>query len=146
MEKGKQIRNEIEIAASPEQVWQRLIDVSRYGEWNPFLIRVEGQVKAGLQLELTMAPPGEALRQKKVLITTMEPKHEFSWKGTKAHPLILSGLNRFMLSPLDGNRTRLIQEETFSGLLVPFCSSWLDRCLSVGYNNMLIALKAAAEE
>ncbi len=142
----KQIQNEIDIEASPKLVWKVLIEVNHYKNWNPFLLQVSGQVRVGSYLELTMSPPGASSRQKKVLVTSLKPYHEFSWKGTKVHTLFLCGHNRFSLIPLSEVRTRLIQEEIFSGLLVPFCSTWLDRNLSAGYKKMLIALKLEVEE
>ena len=142
----KQIHNEIDIEAGPELVWEVLFEVSDYRNWNPFLVQVVGQARVGSYLDLTMSPPGASPRQKKVLITSLKSSHEFSWKGTKGLTVFLSGYNRFRFIPLSGHKTRLIQEETFSGVLVPFCATWLDEHLAAGYKNMLIALKSEVEK
>ncbi|MFO0555957.1 MAG: SRPBCC family protein [Polyangiaceae bacterium] len=33
---------EATIAAPIDRVWQRMVDVDRYADWNPFILRVEG--------------------------------------------------------------------------------------------------------
>jgi hypothetical protein len=50
------IETEIEIAAAPEKVWSVLIDFALYGEWNPYLIHVEGDLCAGTLLQVTQVP------------------------------------------------------------------------------------------
>ena len=49
----KEIRTEIEIAASRSRVWQVLADFSRYSEWNPFIREAKGEAKEGAKLEKT---------------------------------------------------------------------------------------------
>jgi uncharacterized protein YndB with AHSA1/START domain len=39
----KENRNDVEIQASPEAVWEVLTDLEAYAEWNPQLYRGEGQ-------------------------------------------------------------------------------------------------------
>jgi hypothetical protein len=141
----KQIQNEIDIEASPKMVWDMLIDVSHYKDWNPFLVQARGQALVGSYLELIMSHPGVSPRPRRVLVTSLKSYGEFSWKGTIIHPFFFCGHNRFTLVPLAENQTRLIQEESFSGLLVPFYSTKLDRYLSAGFKKMLIALKSKVE-
>lgn len=141
----KRIQNEIEIEASSELVWETLIAVNQYQDWNPFLVQVQGQARVGSYLDLTMSPPGASPRQKKVLVTTLKSYRKFGWKGSILHTVFFCGHNRFSLIPLSEHQTRLIQEEIFTGLLVPFFSTWLDRYLSAGFKEMLIALKVKVE-
>lgn len=143
--KFKQIQNEIDIEASPKLVWEMLIEVSHYKNWNPFLIQAQGQARVGSYLELIMSQPGVSSRPRKVLVTSMKYCREFSWKGTIIHTAFFCGHNRFTLIPLSDHQTRLIQEEIFSGLLVPFFYNKLERNLPAGFKKMLIALKSTVE-
>jgi uncharacterized protein YndB with AHSA1/START domain len=43
----KELRTEIEIAASPQRVWKILTEFERYEEWNPFIRKAAGRAKEG---------------------------------------------------------------------------------------------------
>jgi hypothetical protein len=49
----REIRTEIEIAASATTVWAVLTDFPRYGEWNPFLERVATELVPGAPVAMT---------------------------------------------------------------------------------------------
>lgn len=53
-----EIRTEIEIAATPEQVWSILIDFVAYSQWNPFIRSITGIVKTGEKLTALIQPIG----------------------------------------------------------------------------------------
>jgi uncharacterized protein YndB with AHSA1/START domain len=52
------ISHEIEIDASPEAVWAVLVDTASYPEWNPFVRKLDGELREGARLEVRIAPPG----------------------------------------------------------------------------------------
>ena len=55
------------------------------------------------------------------------PEHELRWLGRFLLPGILDGEHFFKIEPLDeGRRTRFIQGERFTGLLVPLLRKNLD--------------------
>lgn len=141
----KQIRNEIVLDVRPQSAWEMLIDVGQYKNWNPFLSIAQEKARVGSYLELTMSHPGVSSRRRKVVVTSMEYCRTFSWKGVIIHPIFFCGHNRFTLIPLSEHQTRLLQEETFSGLLVPFFISKLDKYLAPGFKKMLHALKLEVE-
>jgi hypothetical protein len=60
-------------------------------------------------------------------------------------PGIFDGEHHFKLESLDGRRTRLIQQERFTGLLVPLFAASLDQHTLAGFHLMNKALKARAE-
>ena len=39
------VTSSIEIAASPERVWQVLTDFASYPKWNPFILSLSGRLK-----------------------------------------------------------------------------------------------------
>jgi len=43
----REVRTEIEIAASASSVWQVLTDFARYSEWNPFISCISGELVDG---------------------------------------------------------------------------------------------------
>jgi hypothetical protein len=48
----------ISISASPERVWEVLMDFARYPEWNPFVRSIEGSPTEGSVLQVRIEPPG----------------------------------------------------------------------------------------
>jgi hypothetical protein len=62
-------------------------------------------------------------------------------------PSIFDGEHFFKIEPLDeGRRTRFIQGDQFTGLLVPLLRKNLDRGTREGFEAMNQALKARVEE
>jgi hypothetical protein len=43
----KENRNEIEIQSTAESVWEVLIDLDKYPDWNPLLCCAEGKLGVG---------------------------------------------------------------------------------------------------
>ena len=67
--------------------------------------------------------------------------------GRVVFPGIFDGEHFFKIEPLDeGRRTRFIQGERFTGLLVPLFRKNLDRGPREGFEAMNHALKARVEE
>ena len=55
----RQIKTEININASTEKVWSIITDNEKYSEWNPFIIRLSGNLKPGNSVDVTIKPEGE---------------------------------------------------------------------------------------
>jgi hypothetical protein len=53
-----EIRTEMEITATPEQVWSILLDFPSHPEWNSFIRRIEGLPEPGKRLTVSIQPPG----------------------------------------------------------------------------------------
>jgi hypothetical protein len=68
----------------------------------------------------------------------------FEWLGRLVMPLLFDGRHRFELVP-NGDGTRLIHTEHFTGLLVPLLKKSLDTKTVAGFEAMNTALKARAE-
>jgi hypothetical protein len=71
----------------------------------------------------------------------VEPNAELRWSA--GLPGVIGGEHSFTLTPADGG-TRLVQSETFRGLLVPFSGKTLTTAES-GYQALNNALKAYVE-
>ncbi len=75
------------------------------------------------------------------------PDQELRWLGRVVFPGIFDGEHFFKIEPLEeGRRTRFIQVEGFTGLLVPLLRKNLDRGTREGFEAMNQALKARVEE
>lgn len=117
----------VDIDASPMAVWAVLTDLSRYPEWNPHIREGAGKVAAGNRLTLRMFPASGRPVTLRPLVLVAEPGAE--WRLLGGLPgifgrLIFSGEHSFTLRPAGGG-TRLVQSETFRGILVRFIGKTL---------------------
>ncbi len=142
----RRIHTEIEIDAPAQRVWDILADLPAYGQWNPLIREASGLLKAGGQLELCISAPGLAERRVPVQLLTVEPGRELRWLGRFVLPRLLDGDHSFLLSPLGPGRVRVVQQETFSGLCVPFVAPWLMPNMTRGFEAMNAALRQRAEQ
>ena len=70
------LKTEIKFNASKEQVWQTLIDVHNYKNWNPFIVSSEGSPVVGEQLTNKMMNNGSATVFNPI-VTKVEQFQEF---------------------------------------------------------------------
>jgi hypothetical protein len=107
----------IQIDAEPMAVWEVLVDLPSYPQWNPLFREASGTVAVGQRIALRSVHPANGrMMTVKPKITVAEPGAELRWESSL--PGIMSGEHSFVLSPADGG-TRLVQSESFRGLLVP---------------------------
>ncbi|MCC2278230.1 SRPBCC domain-containing protein [Streptomyces morookaense] len=115
----RQIATMVDIAATPARVWEVLTDLPRYPDWNPFIREASGEIAPGARLRLRMFPVHGRTVTFRPRIRTAVPQRELSWTGRLVLPGLFDGLHRFVLTDLDGGGTRVVQDEKFTGLLVP---------------------------
>ncbi|MGJ7538676.1 SRPBCC family protein [Brevibacterium luteolum] len=111
-----------ELDASPDEVWAVLADTERYSEWNPSIIESSGTVAPGEKLRSTVMV-GEGTVIFTPTIRTAEPGRELTWSGRMWVPGLADGEHSFLLEALPGGGTRLTQQETLTGVVVPFMPS-----------------------
>jgi hypothetical protein len=112
----REIRTEIEIGASPEEVWRVLTAFSQFGQWNPFIPRIDGGLAEGKTLRVRLAPPGGKAMTFRPTVLRAEAPREFRWVGHLLFPGVFDGEHIFELEDL-GGRTRFVQREEFRGIL-----------------------------
>ena len=140
----KHLHTEIQIEAGPAEVWAVLTDFARYADWNPFLVDVRGDAEPGARLRVTLSPPGGRPITMRPTVTELEPGRVLEWWGHLGIRGIFDGRHRFELSA-HGTGTRLVQRETFTGLLVPLMARTLDGPTAAGFALMNEALRTRAE-
>jgi hypothetical protein len=79
---GTTLVSQIDIDASPEQVWRLLTDLSAYPEWNPFIVRAEGRVEVGSRLTLRMQPVGGRPATLRPTIVQADEGSCLRWRGS----------------------------------------------------------------
>lgn len=139
-----ELHSEIAIDAPPETVWEILIDLEHYAEWNPFVVSSIGTPQVGESLVNRLEPPGGKAMTFKPRVTVVEDAKIFEWVGHLVLPGLFDGRHRFEIQATDTG-TLFRQDEFFSGLLVRMLRKSLDDNTLRGFEAMNLALKQRAE-
>jgi hypothetical protein len=134
------LHTELEVDATPEQVWKVLADREAYPEWNPFIISSTGELKAGTTITNVLRDTEGKETTFTPELLAVEPNKELRWIGRIAFGGIFDGEHAFRLEELPGGRTRLIHEETFRGAAIPFTKSMLTKTIEPQFAAMNQAL------
>jgi hypothetical protein len=140
----KELHSEIEIAASPERVWDILADFAAYPRWNPFIRHISGKLEVGERLEVRLEPPDSRGITMRPTVLSAEPNRQLRWLGHLLVPGIFDGEHTLATELLEENRVRFVQHEAFKGVLVPLVARSLANTLR-GFEEMNKALKEQAE-
>jgi hypothetical protein len=142
----RQVEAAVEIDAPPAVVWRTLVDFGAYGDWNPLLPRIRGEIAEGRRLRAVLvqtgAPPVVLLPE----VVAYEPERELRWRTEPPFPGVFAAEHAFLLDPLaDGTRTRFTQRERFEGALAAAMPAGLRDRVREGFVSMNDALKARVE-
>jgi len=101
-----------DINAAPEAVWAVLTEGSKYTEWDPGIISLEGDIASGEKLTIyAKVSPDRAF---KVNVSTFEPHRKMVWSS--GMPLgLFKGERVFELAPNGSGGTAFRMSETFTG-------------------------------
>ena len=136
------VSSAIEIAAPPERVWAVLTDLAAYPQWNPLFPQASGQIVVGGRLTLASRPTVGRAMTIRPKVVAAEPGAELRWVSSL--PGIIGGEHSFTLTAA-GHGTRLVQSETFSGLLARFSVKTI-AAARADFADLNQALKRRAEQ
>jgi hypothetical protein len=140
----REINTHIDVAASPERVWEVLTDFAHYGEWNPFFVAARGKPELGKKLILhTKYSARMRPAVSKVTVFISDAPWVLEWGGGLIVPGIADGAHGFELSA-DRGVTYVRHYSRFSGLIIPLAGR-LVSILERHCNEVNSALKERAE-
>ena len=142
MRSRNEIRSEIQVEATPDQVWKVLSDFEAYREWNPAFVSVDGIAEEGTRLDIRFKLKGDRSIRMRPTVLVAEPGRELRWLGRLFVPGLFDGEHRFEIHEEAPGRVRFVQAERFRGLLVPF----LKRLIEVDTVAMFERVNAALVE
>jgi hypothetical protein len=141
----KELRTEIEIQASPDKVWETLINLDKYPDWNPFIHHAIGKAKVGEKVDITFRSGSKDMTLH-CTVVKVEPNRELCWKYHVILPGLWSGEHSFTIEPIGANQIRFIDKEVFTGLLIPLQAKDIDTNSRRDFEAMDKALKARVEQ
>ncbi len=140
----KEIKTQIQINSSPQQVWQVLSNFENYG-WNPFVKSIIGKVQQDNRIKVVLGPEGSKPMTFKPKVLVYKENKQLTWLGNLWMPGIFDGEHNFeLLENVDGTTT-FIHSEKFNGILVGLMAKKLDNEIKSGFEAMNLALKQEVE-
>src|SRR5689334_7687983 len=103
----RRVSHTIEIDATPAEVWAILTDTALFPTWNPFIRRLEGELRPGTRLSVAIHPPGRRSSTFRPTVLAAEPGRELRWLGPVLIPGIFDGEHSFHLERVPTGGTRL---------------------------------------
>ena len=134
----KTIQHTVVIPGPPAAVWRTLTDTDRYPEWNPFITRLDGDLRPGNRLTVTVQAGTRSLTFRPT-VDHVQPERHLRWRGRLGLPGILDGCHEFLIDPRPDGTTAFTQRETFEGIVVPLLGRTL-RDTAEGFATMNQAL------
>ena len=139
---------EINVDAPPEYLWKVLIDFESYGEWNPFITKIEGKAKIGSIITLTIKldPRMEAIKLSKEMIVSLKEGQHLSYDSHVLSASLFNSVRWQTIRPSDNGQTSIYHtQQKISGLASwPICRTFGDR-IAEGCQASSLALKERAE-
>lgn len=94
---------------------------------------------------MRIEPPHARATTFKPTVRSVEPDRELRWLGRLLAPGIFDGEHSHEIEPVEGSRSRFVQSERFSGILVGLVRGTL-RKTDTGFEQMHAALKERVEQ
>jgi len=111
-----ELRSEVEIAAEPAQIWDKITDFSAISSWNPYIVRASGVLARGEHIDLIVCPPGGRELKVRRRIDVLLKGEELRWTGRYGWGFLLRGEQYFQLRSANSpGRTRLTVGENLLG-------------------------------
>lgn len=139
------VRTKIEIDAPASVVWDLLVDLDQYHQWNPFIVRAKGRIAPGARVEVS---PELTDRRRTTFwpeVTRYVEGSEFAWTGAIGHRWLAKGEHLFRLHAIATDRVLVHHDEVFAGIAGPLVGLLGSRLTERGFHAMNKALKREAE-
>lgn len=136
-----EIKTSIKIEATPQKVWNQLLDFESYPEWNPFITEISGKTIKGERINIQAG----GMKFKPTVLVHKENR-EFKWLGSLLFKGLFDGEHRFVLEEDSNGNTILYHSEQFQGILVPIFKNKLLENTKANFEKMNEALKNEVEQ
>ncbi len=141
----KRIETSIIINQKKEKIWEKLMDLSAYGNWNPFIKSIVGTGKEGSYLQVKIKPKGQKPMTFSPVVLENDKNTTFRWKGKLIVSGLMDGEHYFKLQPLANGKTKFVHGENFTGLLSTLLYWLIKKNTRAGFISMNQALKQQSE-
>jgi hypothetical protein len=140
-----ELKASVDVRATPEEVWDVLMDFPGYLDWSKFLLSIEGPAVPGSRLRIRLGRADNQFRVYQPMVLQVTRQRSFRWLHNLGVPGLLDWEHGFLLEYLHDGGTRLRQSATFGGFLAPWVWRRLEPTAAEGIAAFNRALKRRAE-
>ena len=138
------IYTDIEINATPEQVWSVLIDTPSYKNWASFMVAVQGEIKDGntITVDFHLNPQKEKRNTISHTISVTEGQ-SFFW--AEKGPGGITDNHHFKVEATENGNTKFIQSDELKSGITWLVGGYLSKMYVKGYQAFNRKLKEEVE-
>jgi hypothetical protein len=138
-------RAESEIDAPPSAVWDVLMDLDAYPQWNPYTVAMRSTLRVGDPMVMTVKMNDLVTIEQTEHIRVLEPGHKICWGINTDTPELNSGERCQWLEPVANAGTRYVTEDLIEGTLNPLVLALFGNDIQVGFSRVAAALETRVE-
>lgn len=138
-------RTTVPIAAPASTVWAVLTEFERYGEWNPSLPSISGELRPGAEVALTLGMPGRPSPKVKARFGRVETDRCLTWDGNAGADWLFAGHREFVIAEQDDESVLFTHVEDVRGALFPVFRVVMGSAIQRSHDAFNAALKERAE-
>lgn len=139
-----QIDHEFTINAPASVVWDVLTDTASYGDWNPFVLECQAELRPGGPINMKVVL-GSSIQNAKEVIDTVNEGRGFSYR-MKPPPLgVLRSYRMHDIEPQGDKACVYSSHFELNGWLSPLVAMLMGKKMQAGFDGMSDALKIRAE-
>jgi len=135
---------EADIAAEPWRVWDLIVDLEGYADWNPWVVKATGPATPGATIEADVVLNG-GIQHVQHEILVVEPNQRFCWKDAGWNALFVYGQRCRTLTALPDGTTHVDNDLLIDGVFAPLSKLIYGDSLASGIAAETTALKDESE-
>jgi Regulator of chromosome condensation (RCC1) repeat len=138
-------RSEARIAAPAARVWEVLMDLPRYPDWNPYTIAMQSTLQIGDPMIMSVKMSESLTLEQTEYIRVLEPGHKVCWGIDTDSPEFNSGERCQWLEELPQGGTLYVTEDLIEGTANPLVTALFGDAVENGFDAVALALKEHLE-
>ena len=133
------------VDAPAATVWEVLSDIGRYGEWNPSLPALAGDLRPGATVAMTLARPGRPSLKVTATLLEVVPGERLTWHGNAGADWLFAGDRQLLIEPQSATAVDVTHVEHVRGALFPLFRLVMGGAIQRHHDGLNTALKQRAE-
>ncbi|HET9237274.1 MAG TPA: SRPBCC domain-containing protein [Oligoflexus sp.] len=124
------------------QVFATLVDWTRYADWNPYIVRIDGQPQVGQAIRVFFSMGFGPAMPLSCRVTTVDPsKTMLAWDYKAFIPWLYTARHSFTVEDSPGGQSLVIQTEDIKGLMASSLFRIFHKLLQRRFQAMHAALR-----